>query len=97
MKEHWLELTKAQKIKYIVSAVAGILVLIFAIVNWKITEVHLLVTKVRMPITLLIIISLGGGFGLATLFNYRKFKKKDTEIKALNAKLNPVEPEEEQI
>jgi uncharacterized integral membrane protein len=97
MKEYWQELTRAQKIKYTVSAISGILVLIFAIVNWKIAEVHLLITKVRMPITLLIVISLAGGFGLATLFNYRKLRKKDKEIITLNARLKPAEPEEEQI
>lgn len=83
MKEYWNELTRAQKTKYIISAVAGVLVILFAILNWKSTDVHLLITKVRIPKTLLIIMSLAGGFGLATLFDYRKFKKKDKEIKAL--------------
>ena len=83
MKEYWNELKRAQKIKYIISAIAGILVILFAILNWKSTDVHLLITKVRIPKTLLIVMSLAGGFGLATLFDYRKFKKKDKEIKAL--------------
>ena len=97
MKEWWDGLNSQQKIKYIVSAVAGLLVLIFAIVNWKSTNVNLLVTTVRIPVTLLIILSLAGGFGLATLFDYRKFKKKDKEIKSLKnqLQLKASDPEDE--
>ncbi|MFK7783585.1 MAG: hypothetical protein AB8B56_00640 [Crocinitomicaceae bacterium] len=87
MKEWWDGLNSQQKIKYIVSAVGGLLVLIFAIVNWKSTNVNLLVTNVRIPVTLLIILSLAGGFGLATLFDYRKFKKKDKQIVSLKKQL----------
>lgn len=95
MKEWWDGLTSSQKIKYIISAIAGILVLIFAIVNWKMVNVNLLITTVRIPITLLIVLSLAGGFGLATLFDYRKFKKKDKEIKSLKAQLEMSRSEEE--
>jgi len=87
MKEWWDGLSGRQKIKYIVSAVSGLLVLIFAIVNWKSIPVNLLITKVQIPITLLIVLSLAGGFGLATLFDYRKFRKKDKEIKSLKSQL----------
>ena len=95
MKEWWQGLKSQQKVKYIVSAVAGLLVLIFAIVNWKSINVNLLVTTVRIPVTLLIILSLAGGFGLATLFDYRKFKKKDKEIKSLKTQLTMKEAEDE--
>ena len=95
MKEWWDGLTSSQKIKYIISAIAGILVLIFAIVNWKMVNVNLLITTVRIPITLLIVLSLAGGFGLATLFDYRKFKNKDKEIKSLKAQLEMSRSEEE--
>ena len=98
MKEYWNDLTTAQKAKYIVASVAGILVVIFAILNWRFTSVHVLFTKVEIPITLLIIMSIAGGFGIATLFDYRKFKKKDKQIKQLKAKLAQKEAsEEEQI
>ena len=58
-------------------------------------NVNLLITTVRIPITLLIVLSLAGGFGLATLFDYRKFKKKDKEIKSLKAQLEMSRSEEE--
>ncbi|MDG1333376.1 MAG: lipopolysaccharide assembly protein LapA domain-containing protein [Crocinitomicaceae bacterium] len=95
MKEWWQGLKNQQKVKYIISAVSGLLVLIFAIVNWKSTNVNLLVTTVRIPVTLLIVLSLAGGFGLATLFDYRKFKKKDKEIKSLKSQLTMKEAEDE--
>lgn len=88
MKEWWDDLSSSQKFKYIISAVLGILVLIFAIVNWKIVPVNFLIITVRIPITLLIVLSLAGGFGLATLFDYRKFRKKDKEINSLKAQLS---------
>ena len=74
--------------KYVVSGISGLLVLIFAIVNWKSIPVNFLITTVRIPTTLLIVLSLAGGFGLATLFDYRKFKKKDNEIKSLRKQLD---------
>lgn len=95
MKEWWQGLKSQQKMKYIISGVAGLLVLIFAIVNWKSINVNLLITTVRIPITLLIILSLAGGFGLATLFDYRKFRKKDKEIKSLKSQLEISSAEDE--
>ena len=95
MKEWWAELSSQQKIKYIVSAVSGLLVLIFAIVNWKLIPVNFLITTVRIPTTLLIVLSLAGGFGLATLFDYRKFKKKDKEITSLKKQLQLKDAEDE--
>lgn len=98
MKEYWNGLTNAQKTKYIISAVAGILVLIFAILNWKNTELHLLFGRVSIPKTLLILMSMAGGFGLATLLDMRKFRKKDNEIKNLKSQLAlKIEEEEDQI
>lgn len=95
MKEWWDGLSSSQKFKYIASAIAGLLVLIFAIVNWKTVPVSLLITTVRIPITLLIVLSLAGGFGLATLFDYRKFRKKDSEIKSLKSQLTLKDHEDE--
>ena len=87
MQEFWQGLTTAQKTKYIISMIAVILGLIFAIINWNSTEVHLLVTRVKIPITLLIFMCMGAGYGLATLFDYRKYKAKNKEISSLKAQL----------
>ena len=95
MKEFWDGLTRAQKIKYIVSGIAVILGLIFAIMNWTSVEIHFILTRVNMPITLLIVLSMAAGYGLATLFDYKKFKGKNKEIKSLKSQLNTTSDEDE--
>lgn len=87
MKEYWKNLTTAQKTKYILSLIVVVLVIIFAVQNWAATEVHFVFFSVNISKTLLILISLAGGYGLSTLFDYRKFKKKDKEIKLLQKQL----------
>lgn len=88
MKEYWSNLTTGQKIKYIISLIIVIFVVIFAVQNWARTEVNFVFFSINVPKTLLILISLVGGYGLSTLFDYRKFKKKDKEIKSLKNQLD---------
>ena len=95
MKEFWEGLTKAQKVKYIVSSVAVILGIIFAVMNWTSVEVHFILMSVDVPITLLIIFSMAAGYGLATLFDYKKFKGKNKEIKSLKSQLTMRDSEDE--
>ncbi len=95
MQEFWQGLTAAQKTKYIISMIAVILGLIFAIINWKSIEVHLLLTRVNIPITLLIFMCMGAGYGLATLFDYRKYRAKNKEISSLKAQLQMKQSEDE--
>lgn len=87
MKEYWSNLTTGQKTKYIISFLVVVFVVIFAVQNWGRTEVNFVFFSVNIPKTLLIIISLAGGYGLSTLFDYRKFKKKDKEIRLLQEQL----------
>lgn len=95
MKEFWLGLTSAQKMKYIVSIIAVILGLIFAIMNWKSIEVHFILTSINIPITMLILLCMGAGYGLATLFDYRKYRAKNKEISSLKAQLEMKSSEDE--
>lgn len=88
MKEFWSELTTAQKTKYIISGIAAILGLIFAIMNWNSVNVHLVFTSISIPITVLIVLSMAAGYGLATLFDYKKFRGKDKEIKSLKSQIS---------
>ena len=87
MKEYWQNLTTAKKTKLIFTLVLSLCAIIFAARNWRETEVILVFLKVKMPLTLVIIISAGIGFAIASLFDYRKFKARDIEIKRLNNKL----------
>lgn len=87
MKEYWQNLSTGRKIKLIVTIVVSLCAIIFAARNWRETEVILVFLKVKMPLTLVIVISAAIGFAIASLFDYRKFKARDAEIKRLNNKL----------
>ncbi len=95
MKDFWNGLTTGQKAKYIISGIVAILGLIFAIMNWTAVEVHFILIRIDIPITLLIVFSMAAGYGLATLFDYRKFRKKDKEIKSLQTQLDMKHGEDE--
>ena len=87
MKEYWQNLSTGRKVKLVVTVLLTLCALIFAARNWKETEVILVFWKVKMPLTLVIVISTAIGFAIASLFDYRKFKVRDAEIKRLNNKL----------
>ena len=87
MKEYWQNLSTGRKTKLIVTIVVSLCAIIFAARNWRETEVILVFLKVKMPLTLVIVISAAIGFAIASLFDYRKFKARDAEIKRLNNKL----------
>lgn len=87
MKEYWQNLSTGRKIKLIVTIALSLCAIIFAARNWRETEVILVFLKVRMPLTLVIVLSAAIGFAIASLFDYRKFKARDAEIKRLNNKL----------
>lgn len=87
MKEYWQDLSTGKKMRMILTIILSLSAIIFAARNWRETEVILVFLKVKMPLTLVIVISAGIGFALASLFDYRKFKARDVEIKRLNNKL----------
>jgi uncharacterized integral membrane protein len=91
MIEYWLGLSPWKKIKLVFMLIVGILVMVFAVINWQIVEVDFIFFRIKLSITLLIITCLGIGYGLSTVFEYRTFKKKDEEIKLLKSKLEPKE------
>src|SRR5574343_916818 len=49
MVEYWHSLSNVNKIKFVLSIILGILGVVFATLNWTEQEVHLLVTKMKMP------------------------------------------------
>jgi len=87
LKEFWNELSYQEKIKYIALTVAGLIVLLFAIFNWQSTVLHLIFGKVEVPLTILILVSMLGGYAFAGLSNFKKHRKKDKEIKSLKKKI----------
>jgi len=87
MKEYWGNLTTGQKAKYIGFGILGILVLLFAIFNWQSTELHFVFLKINIPLTLLILICMLGGYAFSALMDYKKFRVKDKEIEALKKEI----------
>lgn len=87
MKEYWNSLTVMGKTKLVLAILIGMFTMIFAIQNWKRVEVKHVIGSSSIPLTIVILLSIGAGFLMATIFDYRKFKKKDAEIKQLKAKL----------
>lgn len=87
MKEYWNNLSTGKKIRLIINVLLGLFAMIFAIRNWQSTEVILVFIKMKLPLTLIILLCLAIGFGLASLFDYKKFKKRDKEISQLKERI----------
>lgn len=88
MKEYWNSLSTMKKIRLIGAILLGLFVIVFAIRNWRDTEVVFLFSQTKMPLTIIMVLSGAAGFALASLFDYKKFKKRDKEIKRLTDKVN---------
>ncbi len=89
MKEYWNNLNATQKTKLVLKILVGLLALIFAIRNWQSVEVILVFFSMKIPLTLVILMCVGIGFALASVFDYRKFRAKNKEILELKQKLMP--------
>ena len=83
MTEYWNSLSLLNKVKFVFSIILGIMGVVFATLNWKEQDVHLLFIQTNMPLTLLIIFSMVVGYAFSFLFSYKKFRAKDKEIEAL--------------
>ena len=87
MKEYWDKLTLGQKIKLISFAIIGLLIVIFALLNWKVYELNLIFGKVEVPVTILILISMFGGYAYAKVYGFMKSRSQDKEISYLTGEL----------
>lgn len=87
MQEYWNSLSVINKIKFVLSLIIGIIAVIFATLNWNSQEVHLIFTKKQMPLTMLIIFSMIGGYAIAYVFSYRKGRTLQREIDKLKAEI----------
>lgn len=87
MKEYWKKLTLGEKIKLIFYALVGLLILIFALLNWKVFNLNLIFGKVDVPVTILILISMFGGYAYAKVYSWMKSRNQDKEISYLKGEL----------
>ena len=97
MVEYWHSLSNVNKVKFVLSVLLGIIGVVFATLNWKEQEVHLLVTKANMPLTVLIVFSVVVGYALSFVFSYRKFRSKDREIDVLKKENDQLRKENEEL
>ena len=93
MKEFWTSLSTWKKFKLILTIILVIFACIFAIYNWQETEVNFLFFRVKISLTLLIVICLVTGYFSSTLFDYRKHKVKQLEVNKLKDELKKLKGE----
>jgi uncharacterized integral membrane protein len=87
LRDYWESLSIGGKIKFVLKIILGVLAFLFALFNWQSTVLHLVFLKLELPLTILILLFGGIGFVLSSVFDYRRFKKKDEEIAALKKEL----------
>lgn len=87
MGEYWESLSGFKKVKLIATIILSIFVITFAIVNWKEIEVEFIFFRLKMYVTLLIIICLSLGYMISSLFEYKYYNQKQKEVLALQAEI----------
>jgi uncharacterized integral membrane protein len=87
MLSYWKALSPWRKFKLVFSILIFIFVVVFAILNWQIVEIRFIFFKLNISVTLLIILCLVLGFIISSIFDHRKFRKKDKEILELKDQL----------
>jgi len=87
LKEYWSKLSFTQKLNHIFWGVIGLLILIFALLNWQVIELHLVFGSIDVPVTILVLLSMLGGYGYAKIFGFIKSRKKDKEISYLKGEV----------
>jgi uncharacterized integral membrane protein len=88
MKEFWNKLPIKEKIKFILSVIAGILVVIFATLNWKDQEIHFIFKIIKVKLSIAILLSVIAGYIISFLFSYKTRLEKENEIEKLNKKIH---------
>jgi uncharacterized integral membrane protein len=88
LKDYWQKLSFTQKLNHIFWGVVGLLILIFALLNWKVFDLNLIFGKVKVPVTILILVSMFGGYGYAKIFGFMKTRKRDREISYLKGEIS---------
>ncbi len=87
MKDYWNKLSFIEKVKLIFFSLIGLLIFIFALLNWKDYSLNLIFDKIDIPVTILILISMFGGYAYARVYAALKSRKQDKEINYLKGEL----------
>ena len=87
MKDYWQKLSFTQKLNHIFWGVIGLLIFIFALLNWKVFDLNLIFGKVKL-LQIFILVSMSGGYGYAKIFGFMKTRKRDSEISYLKGEIS---------
>lgn len=87
MKDYWNKLSFLEKVKLIFFGIVGLLIFIFALLNWKDYSLNLIFDKIDVPVTILILISMFGGYAYARIYGWVKSRQQDKEISYLKGEL----------
>ena len=87
MGEYWESLSGLKKVKLIATVILSVFVVVFAIVNWQEIEVEFIFFRLKIYVTLLIVICISLGYLISSLFEYKYYNKKQREVLALQSEL----------
>lgn len=82
-KEFWSELSTKEKVKYILIALASFIAIVFFFQNLDVVQIQLFNLGFKIPLVILIIVSMAFGYALSLMINYKKIhglKKKNVEL-----------------
>ena len=91
----WSKMSLRDKVKFSVSIICIILFIAFATLNWNSQEIHFIFLKSRIPLTIVMFLSVVVGYLISFLFSYKKIMKKDFEIEILKEKIKLIEKKDE--
>ena len=87
MYEYYKSLPTIGKIKFAFNIFLVIIGVVFATLNWTSQEIHMVFFRARAPLSILIIFSMGVGYAVSTIVNYKKFQEKEEQIEKLQKEL----------
>jgi uncharacterized integral membrane protein len=67
------------KVKFVFSLIGLIFGVIFSTLNWNSLEVHLIFTKMNLPLTVVLLFAFIIGIAFANLMHFQRQRKKDKE------------------
>ena len=97
MGEYWESLSGLKKVKLVATIILSVFVITFAIVNWQEIEVEFIFFRLKMYVTLLIVVCLLLGYLISSLFEYKYYNEKQKEVLALQAELSELKKKHPEI
>ncbi|MBM3452754.1 MAG: LapA family protein [Bacteroidetes bacterium] len=88
MNNIWRKLSFVEKVKFILSVIAGIFIVIFATLNWIDQDINFIFKTIKVKLSIAIILSVISGYLISFLFYSRKMNSLENENEKLKNKIN---------